>query len=159
MTWLLWIAFVLGATSRPTLADPAAPGEPYRTQIIPTCERYVLLAGGEVCGYRDLEQWKALARADAELVLCRATEPQVLAAVDALSAEAAALKSALDHESRALGIALADRTRLREELLAKDKELQDERVKPRIGGSRVPWVIAAGLAVALGTTVTVAVLH
>lgn len=117
-------------------------------QIIPPCTRYVLLAGGEVCGYRDLEDWRTVARADAELVACRAAEEPEAKRADLLASQAADLRLALEAERRAGEIQEADRTRLRDELIALDRKYQAERVKPRVGG-RLGWVVAAGLGTGL----------
>lgn len=114
---LLSIAFVAGLTSTPALADDApdagADDAPYVTVIVPRCKVYDVPVIGEVCGYIYLDDWKAVAAADAELVLRRA--------------EVKALAAARDAE-RDRADANADAITLREDLVESlTSELDDER--------------------------------
>lgn len=131
---------------------------PYQVQIVPACTRYVLLAGGEVCGYRDIEDWRTVARADAELVACRAQEEPERRRADLMAAQVADLRLAVEAERRAGEIQEADRSRLRADLIALDRKYQDERVKPRVGGGAA-WAVSAGLAVGLAVATTIAVVR
>lgn len=134
MIWLLSLAFVLGMTSAAT-AD-------VHPQNLPDCVKYQVPGVGTVCGYADLEQWKAVLRADAEL-----THQRELAA-------AAAKEAAAEHaRAEALADALviregADkymRDRLEEtrrHLEERDRLYQKERARPR-WGTWISWGVAA----------------
>lgn len=109
---MLLIASALGATSTPALADPGAgsgtgsaedAGDPYVTQIVPTCRVFVVPSVGEICGYQFLDDWKTVADADAELVLRRAEVKALAEQRDAERARAEALDDALDSREVLIG--------------------------------------------------------
>ena len=143
-------AICLSATSA-AAADPVAP------QIVPQCRTYALADGRTVCGYvvaladgtEQLDQWRDVLRADAELAELRV-------AVDLQRRRAAELAAAVVDVSSAveacrLARAVYERRvgELTDYALERDRLYQEERIKPRIGG-RWGWYAAGAVALAFG---------
>lgn len=148
---LLSIAFVLGATSTPTLAEPDAgaedAGEPYQVQIVPRCKVYQVPGVGEICGYLFLDDWRAVATADAELVLRRAEVDALTKERDAERERGDKLDSALESREILIGKLSTSLEDERKRFLELDEKYQ------RARGTRwttwVAWGLAACAASAL----------
>lgn len=135
--WLLSIAFALGATSTPALADQDAgvdagpeAAAPYVTQVIPACKVFDVPMLGPVCGYQFLDDWKAVARADAELVRRRAEVLALEAQRDAERDRAVALEEALQVRADQVGHLVVELDAERARLLELDRKYQDARGTP-----------------------------
>lgn len=121
--------------------------DPYEPQVVPKCTVYQV-AGGEICGYT-MDEWKVVLRADAELVSTRILLAKEKARANSLSYQVGDLRNALEVYAENQKLLVANMNKLTTDLIACDKDLQDERVKPRIG-SPVAWTIAAAVAVMFG---------
>ena len=151
-TWLRSIAFALVTF----LAASSVGAEPYRPKIAPECKVYPLADGREVCGYivkladgtETMDEWQAVLRVDAELVV-RRKDAQLQAKREVeLQGQIGDLRAAL--EACGTGTAaLKDRNaELTKQLIERDRLYQNERVKPRWGGA-LAWGSAAVMAAAL----------
>lgn len=114
--------------------------EDLRPKNLPQCVKYTV-AAGVVCGYEDLEDWKSVLRADAELTLLReklksekAASEQVAIQLQAAIAEA----GAREHGETILK---EQNDKLTKDLIKLDEKYQTERVKPA-WGSPIAWTIA-----------------
>lgn len=136
-TSALSIAFVLGAMSSPAGADDA-----YTPVNVPACKMYKTTAGKEVCGYENLEDWKRVLEADAELTHVRNQLKNEKALVDAVSKQRDLLISQVAKYMDSQLALTTHADKLTQDMIALDKKYQDERVKPR-WGSPVAWTIAA----------------
>lgn len=150
VTFVLLTVFALGATSIPALADPAtdeAADAPYQTQVVPTCRVFQVVGIGDVCGYQFLDDWRAVAAADAELVLRRSEVKTLAEARDAERARADALDDALDGREaliKTLNTSLADeRTRYL------DLDSKYQRARSSHWTTWVGWGVAAVVGSAL----------
>ena len=135
LTCALSTIFVLGATSTLALAEDV-----YRPQVIPPCSVYVTPAG-EVCGYLALEDWKAVLRADAELVHARIrlkNDAERLSATGIQLTELRAQVVAFDSSLSALKQRNVDLTK---QLVDLDLKYQQERASSGFW-SPLPWAIA-----------------
>ena len=153
-TWLRSIVFALVTF----LAASSVGAEPYRPKIAPECKVYPLADGREVCGYivkqadgtETMDEWQAVLRVDAELVVRRkSAELQAEREVE-LQGQIGDLRGAL--EACGTGTAaLKDRNAvLTTQLIDRDRLYQNERVKPRFSlGGGWAWGTAAVLAAAL----------
>lgn len=134
---LLSIAFVLGTTS-PILADT----DVYEPKVVPACTKFTVPGVGIVCGYRDVEDWKKVLEADAELVLQRERAKKEGERAEALDLQVKSLQEQVDVYARTQ-VMLVERTdKLTLDLIELDKKYQDERVKPT-WGSPIAWTLAA----------------
>jgi len=136
------VVMLLAATGH---ADP----QPTPTlQVLPQCKVYKLADGRQICGYVDLGDVQTLYRLDSELVM-RRREVQLLdQRVAALEQAVTDLRGSLGSSTRAV-VTLQERNGdLLREALAKDKALQEERVKPR-WGSTAAWSAAGVLGAVL----------
>lgn len=137
------IAFALGAILLLGWI-PAHADEPVTPTNFPPCTVMVLPEVGQVCVYRDIEDWKRVLVADAELTRYRGETNLCREAKQVLEHQV----SLLEHEKAVLIVTNKDiddeNARLTKELIALDKKYQEERVKPSFGPP-VPWVVA-GLA-------------
>lgn len=123
-------------------ADPAPdPPRGYAPVHLPQCEKYTVPGVGTVCGYFDVENWKAVLRADAELT-------QVIAEADAAKRQAEAertavlaLRDALTLRDATLDAAQEALALERLELKELDRRFRMEEAKPR-WGTRLSWGIA-----------------
>lgn len=128
------------------LAASSVAADPVRPTTLPECAVYRLADGRQVCGYvvaladgtETLDEWRAVLRADAELVKLRALAELEDRRLAEVAGQVADLKGALDACGRG-GDAIRDRNaELTKQLLETDRALQDERVKPR-WGSALSW--------------------
>ena len=132
---MLSIAFVLGLTSSPALADPA-----YQPQTLPSCKVYKTPAG-DVCGYLDIADWKLVLAADAELVHSR-VQLKINADLEAtLTLQLTELRGQVTTYAGSQSILVQRNSDLTKQLLDLDLKYQQERVKPG-WGSPLAWTIA-----------------
>lgn len=97
---------------------------------------------GTICGYVNIEDWKAVLEADAELVLRREQAKKEAARAEALDLQVRSLQVQVQTYARTQ-VVLVERTeKLTLDLIALDKKYQNERVRPS-WGSPVAWTIAA----------------
>lgn len=142
----LSIAFALGTTS--ARADDV---EPYQPVNLPACEVVTLRDGTQACAYRDIEDWKAVLRVDAEVTTARR---QLAARADELTAlrdQVAAYQSALAVRETGLEMCQRSLGAERDALAERDRLYQNERAKPR-WGTWASWGLAAvagGVAIGL----------
>jgi len=128
------------ALTRPALAEPTN---------IPDCTKYTLPDGRVVCGYVNIEDWKNVLRADAELTagkdLLRLEREKVVelrSQIDSFRGQVAAYE-------RALSVLKQRNRELTVDLLETDRKYQNERVKPK-WGNPLAWATAGLAAAALG---------
>ena len=149
--WTPSIAFALL-----TCLAATSNAEPYRPKILPECKVYPLADGREVCGYvvkladgtETAEEWKAVLRVDAELVVLRHQDGLRRRKLAELSIQASEAVAALAAAERALEVVERRNGDLTRQLIETDRKYQNERVKPRIGGGW-GWGAAALFAVGL----------
>lgn len=138
------------------LAASSAGAEPYRPKTLPECEVYPLADTREVCGWvvkqadgsETLGDWQLVLRADAELIALREQNRLGAEREKELGAQVGDLRAALEVCGKSVDLARDRVAGLTAEYIAKDKQLQDERVKPRVGG-KLGWTVAAVLAAGL----------
>jgi hypothetical protein len=139
LIYALSIVFVLGVTS-PARADETFPV--YQPKVVPPCTVYVIPGVGTVCGFVDVEDWKAILEADAELASKRELLAKEKERSVNLAQQAELLQGQVDTCKKSQG-ALDERNRkLTKDLIDLDLKYQNERVKPR-WGSFLSWTIAA----------------
>jgi hypothetical protein len=117
---------------------------------LPNCTVYKIDIGGQVCGFENIDDWKLVLKADADLTDARAklkneqaVEADLIKQRDLLNVQLAAYA---DSQS----ILIARHNKLTDDLIALDKKYQEERVKPQ-WGNPIAWTIAAvSTAVLLG---------
>lgn len=97
---------------------------------------------GTVCGYLDIEDWKAVLKADAELVHLREVAKKEVERAANLALQVNSLQSQVATYASSQALLVARTDKLTKDLIALDKKYQDERVKPT-WGSPVAWTIAA----------------
>lgn len=97
--------------------------------------------GQSICGYANIEDWKLVLKADAELVLLRSKVRILEQREQQLTVQIQALEDQLDLSARQAGFLGEENARITRELIILDKKYQDERVKPRLG-SPLAWSIA-----------------
>jgi hypothetical protein len=132
----LSIAFALGTTS-PALADDV-----YEPQVVPACTKYTVPGVGTICGYVNVEDWKAVLEADAELVLRREQAKKEAARADAMDLQVRSLQAQVQTYARTQVVLVKRTEKLTVDLVALDKKYQNERVRPA-WGSPVAWTLAA----------------
>lgn len=132
---MLSIVFVLGATSIQARADDV-----YKPQIVPTCKVYKTSAG-DVCGFLDIEDWKSILKADAELVHSRIQLKNEGDRFATLTLQLTELKGQVDVYANSQSILVQRNTDLSKQLIDLDLKYQQERVKPS-WGSPIAWTIA-----------------
>lgn len=133
---MLSIAFVLGVTSIPARADDV-----YQPKNFPTCKVYKVVGIGEVCGFLDIEDWKKVLAADAELVHAREKLKNEESKVLNLAELNKLLHVEVDAYAASQKLLVERNSKLTQDLIDLDKKYQGERVKPRFG-SPVAWTIA-----------------
>ena len=108
----------------------------------PACKVVTLPGGVLACAFVNLEDWKAVLLADAELTHQRALAKKSTELVENLSLQVASLEGQVSSLEGVREL-LADRNKeLTDELLATDKHLQQELAKPP-WGSTIAWTVAA----------------
>ena len=128
------IASAIGLSSSSVSADPVP-------ENFPPCRLYRLDSGLEICGFTDLEDWKLVLKVDRELTFLRLTAKIDEKRADNLSLQVATLEGQVAALEKSQVI-FADRNEeLTRQLIACDKSLQDERVKPA-WGSTLAWTFA-----------------
>lgn len=137
------IVFVAGMTF-----STAAAEEVYKPAVVPQCKMYST-PEGEVCGYIDIEDWKTVLRADAELIHLRVAEAKEKERTSNLSSQVESLRKQIDAYADSQSKLLSRNELLTGELIKLDRSYQDERVKPRIGAP-VAWAVAGISLAALG---------
>lgn len=121
--------------------SPAAADDQVRPSNFPNCTKYLIAVGGLVCGYENIEDWKTVLRADAELTDLRErlkSEQQRSALLTEQLDQA--VKEAVARAG-AESVLKTQNTKLTNDLIALDEKYQKERVKPT-WGSPVAWTIA-----------------
>lgn len=139
---VLLTAFALGAT--PAYAD--SPPK-YEVQIVPKCKLVKDAFGVQVCAYT-LKEWQEVSRFDAELVSKRRLLSYTDMRFDAIVNQKTLLIEQIKACSANQALLIKREDKLVADIIAKDKELQYERVKPR-WGNPVAWTVAAVSAVLL----------
>ena len=133
----LLTVFVLGAT--PAFADDSPPK--YEVKIVPKCKLVKAVSGEQVCAYTLLE-WQEVSKFDAELVSKR----RLLSYADLRFGTIVDQRDLLIEQVKAYAenqaLLIKREDKLVADVIAKDRELQYERVKPR-WGNPVAWTIAA----------------
>lgn len=121
---------------------PAAADEPVRPANFPNCTKYQIAVGGLVCGYENIEDWKLVLRADAELTHVREQlkNEEVKDALLHVQLEQAVKEAAA--RSGAESILKTQNEKLTNDLIALDEKYQKERVKT-VWGSPIAWGLAA----------------
>jgi len=119
-----------------------AHADEYTPFIIPPCTMYTVAGVGPVCGFADIEDWKRILRADAELVTAREQLKNHEAREANLIMQVRFLHDQVDLYAEQQKSLLAQTVKLTDDLIALDKKYQEERVKPRWGGI-VAWTAAA----------------
>lgn len=115
---------------------------PYRPRIVPQCTKYKLKDGTEICGYENVEDWKKVLEADAELVLLRETAAKKGDDANNLAQQVLTLRGQVDACTDNVKILVTRNEKVTNQLIDLDKKYQDERVKPQ-WGSWVSWGLAA----------------
>ena len=134
-----------GATSSARADDPVPDPE-----IIPACIVYQVPGIGQVCGYADIADVRAVYTADADLVASRA-----LLTLERRKTEAMERAAGLHGEQLAACDRLSGALSVREKeltaaLIDENRKLERERAKPRFGNPIAWTVAAASVAVLLG---------
>lgn len=132
----LSIAFVLGVTSIQAQAD-----DPYQPVNLPACKVFKTTAGKEVCGFENIDDWKAILHVDAELTHVRAQLQAVAVRTLDLEKKIDLLNTQISAYAQNQLVLSQRDDKLTKELIDLDKKYQDERVKPR-WGNPVAWTIA-----------------
>lgn len=128
--------------STSALADDTDDGAaPYQTQVIPTCRVFIVPSVGEICGYQYLDDWRAVARADAELVLLRSKVVLLEGALAAERERGDLLAQALDVREGTVATLVASLAAERTNLIDLDRKYQDARTAPNWMG-RIGWSAA-----------------
>ena len=131
----LLIAFALGVMSTPAFADDV-----YTPKVVPQCKVYKT-AAGDVCGYLNIEDWKLVLKADAELVHDREQLKNEGERATALTLQLTELKGQVATYANSQSILVQQSVALTKQLLDLDLKYQQERVKPS-WGSPLAWTIA-----------------
>lgn len=97
---------------------------------------------GTICGYVNVEDWKAVLEADAELVLRREQAKKEAARADAMDLQVRSLQAQVQTYARTQVVLVKRTEKLTVDLVALDKKYQNERVRPA-WGSPVAWTLAA----------------
>lgn len=119
---------------------PAQADSLYVPQIIPQCALYSS-TDGEVCGYLDIEDWKRVLEADAELALARGKLKNQGDKVEKLTLQVDVLQGQLSRY-RSWSDTLYERVEsLNRQLVELDAKYQAARAKSAFG-SPLPWAIA-----------------
>ena len=133
----LSIAFALGVTSIPAFADDTAP---YQPQVVPPCKVYKTTVG-DVCGYLNIEDWKLVLKADAELVHLKIQLRNDGERAALLVLQLAELRKQVETYANSQSILVQRNSDLTKQLLDLDLKYQQERVRPS-WGSPLAWTIA-----------------
>lgn len=151
----LLIAFALGVMCLTARAEPVDPPWGYFPVNVPQCQKYTVPGLGTVCGYFDVENWKAVLRADIELTLARSQVDITARQAVAAREEATALRDALAIREAALAASQRSLELERANLKERDRMYRSELHRPR-WGSWASWGLAIGAttaAVVLGAVV------
>lgn len=141
MLILICLALILSATSSAHADVPPL-------DTLPQCKIYEIKTGGEVCGFDDVEDVRAIARGDAELTHLRAKSSKLEQKSTQLADQVKSLETAVKAQKTATEV-IRDRNReLTREVLESDRKHQLCRVKPRWGGT-LAWSTAAVLGAVL----------
>jgi len=132
LIYALSIVFALGVTS--------AHADGYTPQAVPPCTLFQTPAG-EVCGYLNIEDWKLVLKADAELVHLRVRVKNDSDRAVVLDLQIAEMHRQNSIYAGSQTILLERNTTLSKQLLDLDLKYQQERVKPA-WGSTLAWSVA-----------------
>ena len=132
----LLTVFALGAT--PAYAD--APPK-YEVKIVPKCKLVKDASGVQVCAYT-LKEWQEVSKFDAELVSKRRLLSYTDLRFDTIVNQKTLLIEQIKACSANQALLIKREDKLVADVIAKDRKLQYERVKPR-WGNPVAWTIAA----------------
>jgi hypothetical protein len=102
---------------------------------------FIVPGVGQMCGYTDLEDWKLVLKADAELVSKRALLAKEKERTANLALQVGTLAGQVGKCAGNQEVLTERNSKLTQDLIKKDKLYQNERVKPR-WGSPVAWTIA-----------------
>ena len=122
-------------TSTPALADDV-----YAPKVVPSCKVYKTTTG-EVCGFLNIEDWKLVLKADAELVHSRIQLKNEGERAALLTLQLTELKGQVATYANSQSILVQQSVALTKQLLDLDLKYQQERVKPT-WGSPLAWTIA-----------------
>ncbi|MEE9358883.1 MAG: hypothetical protein V3U85_00215 [Hyphomicrobium sp.] len=111
---------------------------------LPQCKVYEIRTGGEVCGFDDLEDVRAIALADAELTMLRGKTVSLQGKGAQLALQVGNLETAVKAQKQATEIMRDRNVELTTQLIKSDREHQLCRVRPRWGGA-LAWSTAAVL--------------
>lgn len=121
----------------------AASAEPlYIPKIIPVCAVFVLPSGDEICGYKDLDDWKKVLEADAELVAIRVELAAEKERSSLLEQREETWRKQVRLHAHSIELLEGRKKALTDELIKLDEKYQNERVKPR-WGNPLAWALAA----------------
>lgn len=127
---------------------PQASAQPVTPENFPPCKTYVLADKTTVCGYSNVEDWKKVLKADAELTAKKKMlDLEVKHVADLLvqvfnyEGQVKALQSTIQIQKDQVNKLITD-------LLKTDQLYQQERIKPR-WGSAIAWTTAAVAAAVL----------
>jgi hypothetical protein len=148
----LSIVFVLGTTSRSWAGDDYVyvPPLAYSPKIVPQCGKFAVPSVGTVCGYLNVEDWKAVLAADAELVEARERLKKDADLEVALNLQVTALQEQVDLLTSAKKAVVERNAKLEKDYIDLDEKYQNERVKPRWGTPLAWGTAAAAVAVLAG---------
>jgi len=122
-------------TSIPAFADDL-----YQPQVVPACKVYKT-TGGDVCGYLNIEDWKSVLRADAELVHARVRLTKEVERVTLLTLQLAELEGQVAIHASSQSIVVQRNSDLTKQLVDLGLKYQQERAKPSFG-SPLAWTLA-----------------
>lgn len=114
----------------------------YEPQVVPACTKYTVPGVGTICGYANIEDWKAVLEADAELVLRREQAKKEAARADALDLQVKSLQDQVRTYAKTQVMLVGRTEKLTVDLVALDKKYQNERARSS-WGSPVGWTLAA----------------
>ena len=144
---MLCIAFVLGTV--PTVAWADDPPADYEPVYIPKCDIYTLSSGKEICGFTAEVCFSSVLTVDLDLVHEKKQLKNEKARSVELAKQVNSLQDQIDVHAETRKLLEERGADLTKELIAKDKELQEERVKPR-WGNPIAWTVAAVATAILG---------
>lgn len=114
---------------------------PYTPKNFSSCKVFKTSAGKEVCGFENIDDWKLILTADADLVYVREQLKNEQLRTINLSEQKTLLQAQVDAANANQKLLVEQNSKLTNDLIGLDKKYQDERVKPT-WGSPVAWTIA-----------------
>ncbi len=97
---------------------------------------------GTICGYVNIDDWKAVLEVDAELIHQRVVAKKEGERAANLALQVTSLQDQVATYAKSQALLVARTDKLSSDLIALDKKYQLERVKP-MWGSPVAWTVAA----------------